>query len=44
MLKVVVYDGDKVFVTKKFKFYSDAYAFIDRWFGDYRVILEGKGK
>jgi hypothetical protein len=44
MLKVVVKDGDKVFVTKKFTHFKDAYAFIDNWFGDYIVTLEGKGK
>ena len=44
MLRVVVYDGAKVHKSKKFTHFKDAYAFIDRYFGDYRVILEGKGK
>lgn len=44
MLRVVVYDGDAVFITKKFKKYKDAYAFLWQFYGDYRVILEGKGK
>lgn len=44
MLKVVVYDGNAIFISKKFKKYKDAYKFIAEWYGNYRVTLEGKGK
>jgi hypothetical protein len=44
MLKVVIYDGEAIFITKKFKKYKDAYAFLAPFYGDYHVILIGKGK
>jgi hypothetical protein len=43
-LRVVVYDGGKRFKSKRFKSYGAAFKFIDVYYGQYIVEIEGRIK